>query len=226
MASTRSLSYSRLPVRGLRRRAAKLARDERGFTIPELLVATMLMVIVMALLMQPIITAPKIANRDLNRAWSIQDVQNGLYQMTRDLRQAQLIYAAGANSLDFKLTAEGVTTRVLYKCDFQPGGQTYRQCVRASSTTLTAPPSTTNAKDVVNRLLNNTTSDPNDPVFATKNATTGLCDFAVPPTTTSTYVCAHLVVPSNANVAGSYRQGYQYLISLDDGAYIRNLGTQ
>src|SRR4051794_14688451 len=190
--------------------------------MPELLVVTMLSIVVFGALIQPMITGPRVAKRDINRTYAIQSVQGGLYRMTRELRQTQQVFSATSSALDVRITLGGVTQRVLYDCSYQPGGSTYRQCRRAVTTCNGNPvvcpttPTASSGKVVIDRILNGTTGGPTDPIFPyTPNAST------------PTYVSARVIVPASAGQAGAYKGGaYGYQIYLDDGAYMRNLGTQ
>jgi type II secretory pathway pseudopilin PulG len=226
--SQRLLSPYRLPLRRLRKRARSGGGAEAGFTLPELLMVIMLSVFAFGALMLPMISTPKIASRDINRAHAIQDVQTGLYRMTRELRQAWAIYSTSGTSIDVATTLGGVTNRVLYKCDSQPAGSTYRQCIRTTATcnestsppTCNTAPSTTGGDVVVGRVLNGTSAAPTTPVFSfTPTCTTSY-------TGTLTYICVKLLVPSSRGGGGGYRTGYQYQEALSDGVYLRNFGLQ
>ena len=222
------LSPNRLPRQGRRARLREIGSSEAGFTLPELLMVTMLTVLVLGLLMQPLITSPKVANRDIHRDFAIQDIQTSVYKMTRELRQAWQIYSANGTSIDAAITSAGVANRVLYKCDTQPAGSPYRQCTRttAACNQSTSPPTCNQAPSssggtvVVARLLNGTTADPNDPVFTfTPTCTTTYSG-------TLTYICVKVNLPSSAGYGGGYRNGYQYQVAVSDGVYLRNMGTQ
>jgi type II secretory pathway pseudopilin PulG len=183
-------------------------RDEAGFTLVELLLAMVMLTGVMTALVQVFTTSGPVAGRDQSRALGIMDAQVGLAAMTRDLRQAQTINSATSTAVDFTATINGVTQRIVYDCAGTQAGTTYKQCVRASSTTLTAAPSLTNAKLVMQRLVNGTT-----PVFT-----------YTPSSSAPTYIAVHIEVPRD----GGYKDqgGYSDNISYDGGVYLPNRGTQ
>ena len=132
--------------------------------------------------------------------------------MTRELRQAVQIYSAGDAAMDVQVVIDGTPTRILYRCDWQPSGSSYRQCVRAASTNLATQPSASTGQLVVDRVLNGTSAAPSDP---------GVFTFS-PNSTTPTYVEAKVVLPAK----GRSSAGYSHSFVLDDGFYLRNLGSQ
>ncbi len=194
------------------RGAARLLGGEAGFSLIELLAVMSGFVVVMLSLFGFYNVTDKVARREIAAGQAARAVQVGLHRMTRELRQASTIYAASASTMDVKIAIAGVPTRVVYKCDVQPSGVSYRQCVRAASTTLTAAPSTGSAPVIVDRVLNGTAAAPSNP---------GVFSFT-PDAINPTFVQATVVVPANAG--GS--TGYSRNITLDDGFYPRNLGTQ
>ena len=182
-------------------------RGEQGFTLIELLVAMAMLAGIMTALVQVFTTSGPVAGRDQARNLGIMDAQVGLAQMTRDVRQAQTINSATSSGIDFNATIGGVAQRIRYDCSTTEAGTTYRQCLRADSTTLTAAPSLTGAKAVITRLQNSA-------VFAYS-----------PNAAAPTYVAVHIEVPRD----GGYEEqgvGYQNNIAFDGGVYLPNLGTQ
>jgi hypothetical protein len=136
------------------------------------------------------------------------DTQTGLAAMTRDLRQAQTINSATATAVDFTATIGGVTQRIIYDCSVTQTGTTYKQCVKASSTTLTAAPSLTGARQVIQNLVNGATA-----VFTYS-----------PSSTAPTYISVHIAVPRDGGYVD--QGGYTGSISFDGGVYLPNRGTQ
>jgi Tfp pilus assembly protein PilW len=187
--------------------AGRDPRSERGLTLIELLLTMTMLAGVMTAIAQIFIHTGPVAGRDQSRALGIMDTQTGLATMTRDLRQAQTINSATSTAVDFNATIGGVTQRILYSCSVTQTGTTYKQCVRASSTTLTAAPSLTGAQPIITRLSNGATA-----VFTYS-----------PSATAPTYIAVHLEVPRDG---GYYDNGYANKISYDEGVYLPNRGTQ
>src|SRR4029453_8799886 len=76
-------------------------------------------------------TSQKIAPKDQERAYGLQDAQTGLYSMTRELRQSYGINAATATQMDVSVRKGGVLHRVVYDCN-QTSAKvaTLKQCSR------------------------------------------------------------------------------------------------
>ncbi len=188
---------------------------EEGFSLPEILITMSLLIVLLTILVQPLMSGSRIANRELKRAVSVSSGELALYQMTRELRQSSAVYSATSTQIDVAVTSGGTTRRVIYKCDSQPVGSAYKQCVRASSTDLSVAPSITGAPVVVSSLINGTADDSNTPVFG-----------YTPTATAPTYVTINLLVPASNGAGGGYLTGYQHRIALNGGVYLRNLGAQ
>jgi type II secretory pathway pseudopilin PulG len=188
-----------------------LAR-EAGFTLVEVLIALVVLIVVLLATGFVLSLTARVAVREQDRAFALGDARVGLARMTRELRQAVQIYSTSGAVMDVKVVTEGQPMRVLYRCDWQPGGASYRQCVRAASTNLTQQPDASTGQPVVDRVLNGTSAAPGDPTVFTFS----------PNDTSPTYVEAKVVLPAK----GKSSAGYNHSIVLDDGFYLRNLGSQ
>jgi len=65
----------------------RMAREESGITMVELLVVMVLLGIVMAAVIHPLLSITPVASRDQQRSVAI-NAQVGLYRVTREVRQA------------------------------------------------------------------------------------------------------------------------------------------
>ena len=174
------------------------ARDEDGFSLIELLVAASLMVVVFGAALALFDTTARIAPKDQERAHAIRDAQVGLHRMTRELRQADAVYAATPTLLDVQLTIGGVPTRVVYDCD-RP------RCLRREIVGGTSP-AAGQGDVVLERLLNGT---PEKPVF--RYSPPG----ALPPQSVEVSV----IVPAS----GGRGDGHRHKVVLEDGLAFRNV---
>jgi prepilin-type N-terminal cleavage/methylation domain-containing protein len=184
--------------------------SQAGFTLVELLIAVVVLIVVLLSTASVLNLTSRVAVREQARAFAIGNARVGLARMTRELRQAQQVFSTGDASMDVEVVIAGQPTRVLYRCDWQPAGTTYRQCIRAASTDLSQPPDASAGQLVLDRVLNGSSDDPSDPVFT-----------FTPDGTDPTYVEAKVVVPAKGT--GS---GYSHNLVLDDGFYMRNLAAQ
>lgn len=182
-------------------------RDESGFSLVELLLASALMSIVLIAIFTVLEVSASVVAKDHERPLAINAGQVGLYTMTRDLRQATTVFSVTSTRVDFQRTISGQDYRILYACDVASAPAPDLRCVRAASTTLTSTPSLANAAPVVERLINNTTLDPSDPVFTLVS---------------SSFLRVRVLVPAG----GTAQNGYRSSTVFDDGVYLRNLGTQ
>ena len=173
------------------------ARDESGFSLIELLVAATLMVVVFGAALALFDTTARIAPKDQERAHAIRDAQVGLHRMTRELRQADAVYAATATLVDVQLTIGGVSTRVVYDCN-RP------RCVRRAGAG-TGPPAG-QGELVLERLRNGTSQEP---VF--RYSPPG----ALPPNS----VDVSVIVPAS----GDRGDGHRHSVVLEDGLALRNV---
>lgn len=186
--------------------------SEAGVGMAELLVFMMLSTLVLGLLVRPMLVGTKVADRESDRAAAIETAEAGLFRMTRELRQAETVYSATASSIDIAVPVGGSKIRVLYKCDFDPGGDT-RQCIRSVSSSLSAAPSPLSGTLVIDDVLNGTAAAPSTSVFEY-------------PSGTPTYTRINLVLPASSDPDDSPEASYQHDMTLRGGIYLRNLGIQ
>jgi prepilin-type N-terminal cleavage/methylation domain-containing protein len=108
-----------------------LVEDERGFTLVELLV-TILVLVVLALATFAVLDAStRSAHHDTGRAHAIRDAQAGLDRLVRELRHTRAVVASAAQSLEVDVRRNGVDRRVRFDCSVaEPGRPGLRRCVR------------------------------------------------------------------------------------------------
>jgi Tfp pilus assembly protein PilW len=104
-------------VRGRRDRA----RDHDGFTIVEVLIASVLALVVVVAPLTFLITSLKTQNAISSRAFAARQGQNGLEQLTRDLREAISTDTTGAS---YSVTVTNPTTSTTAISFEIPGGAT------------------------------------------------------------------------------------------------------
>lgn len=165
-----------------RRLGSPSLRDQSGFTLVEVMIVAVLLVVVVGAISTVIGQTAKSAARDDDRNVALNEVRAGVLRMTTELRQAYRVNGCGtatpatctlpdyARTVDFNVRGnDRVARRVIYDCTAAFDGETrlprgaqttpgtaderYRTCVRKASTTLTAPPTVVTAR-VVQRVLN------------------------------------------------------------------------
>jgi hypothetical protein len=116
--------------------------------------------------------------------------------------------------MSVEVTRTGAVVQVLYDCGVQPAGRPYRQCVRATSTNPAVPPSAAAGKLVIDRVLTGTAAAPSHPaVFV-----------FTPDALNPVHASVELVVAAKGARTGT--GNYSHQLVLDDGFYMRNLGSQ
>jgi competence protein ComGC len=184
--------------------AATRLREESGWTLIELLVSSALLIVILSAILALLDTANKVVPQDQERAADIREAQVGLYQMTREMRQAYSLVQSSPYLLEAHVYESGADHDVVYDCTGNSSaGPTLGQCVRYESSGGVGGPRTV----VIDRLLNKSGSGL-PPVFA-YTQTGGK----------TTYASAHVEVPAK----GARKVGYRYRIVLQDGMYFRNL---
>jgi type II secretory pathway pseudopilin PulG len=195
----------------------QLWTEEAGFTLVELLITFVLMVVILVAISGVLVSAQRQAPNDVLRAQVIGQAQAGIAQMDRDLRAGwaptgSSLPTSATNVMDLDVPSSTYgTIRVKYDCTVAsvayPGKH---ECVRYWSATTTSSP-TTNAQLVIDDLSNDeTTTDAGyTPVF-TPNSSTSPTEYTV-----------KIQLPAAGGRASSI-DSYTYQVTLTDGVYLRN----
>jgi prepilin-type N-terminal cleavage/methylation domain-containing protein len=94
------------------------ARAERGFTLVELLVASMVLVIVLMATLTALDGSKRLAAQEVERGHAITDARAGLDRMVRELRHATAVTTPTANSFTVTVARRGVTTtNITFECN-------------------------------------------------------------------------------------------------------------
>lgn len=149
--------------------------EQAGFSLPELLVALALMVVVMGAALALLDTNSRAIATEQERPLAVVEAQTGLRSMTRELRQTYQVLgplspALTSNYIDVleRVTRAGAVQeiRVLFRCDISdPANAAYRRCLRYESTPASPQaagslPDGVTGTVVVGRLTNGTMSNP------------------------------------------------------------------
>ena len=151
-------------------------RSPAGYTLIELLAAMSMFTVVMLGIFTIYDTASRDAGNEGERSTALTEETTGVAGMVQLLRQAYKVNgpigSATSNYMDVQVRLPGSgDTRVIYNCAVADSSSGYDDCVRyeiAGSCALpcsAGSPGTATGVTVVKRVLNNTTSDPSDPVF-------------------------------------------------------------
>jgi len=220
-------------VRGAAAACARLRdrlRDERGWTLIELLVAMAIFTFVLGAALTLFETSVKLAPKEQERAAAFREAQTGLSGMVREIRDANEILELTPNVIDFIVQRQGgQQVHVRYECgvadtDVSPA---LRKCQRSQA--VWVPPAPMPALDtprtVIGRMLNAPAADPVfaytlPPVDAVDPEDDPL-DAAEPPQRTwPTYIDVKVKVPAKGRLADG---GYTHSVSFSGAAYLRNL---
>jgi prepilin-type N-terminal cleavage/methylation domain-containing protein len=179
----------------------RIAREESGFSLIELLVAATLLAGVLGGVLALLDTSQAIAPHDRERGHAVREAQVGVAAMTRELRTATELGTTEPYRLTALVQREGVATWVEYYCGGSAANPDWGQCVR------TVMPGGTPAPLV--RAFTNKDGSGGPPVFS----------YTTRPDGAITHVEVHVDVVVTDNASGRY--GYR--VPLTDGVYLRNL---
>jgi Tfp pilus assembly protein PilX len=185
----------------LRHALHRLRRDERGFTLAELLVVCAGLAFILAAILGLADVANKVAPQERERVHAMRDAEVGLAKMTRELRKAHAITVTS-----WKTTAtilrNGSPVTVEYDCSTVVN--TLRKCNRTQTGGSGA-----GTQVAISSIANPTSR----PIFTATNRN----DAAGLPWTT--YVRARIEVPAR----GERTVGAKSKVVFEDGFYLRNV---
>ncbi len=204
-------------------RLRRVARDESGVTLTELLVTIMLLGLVLSATLSVLDTNVRSAPRDDERAIAITEAQTGLNGMVRELRQAYSVQGSTSDSIrvlvrrrrDDPVTpaVEYATLDVQYSC----GSENPGQCTRREAPVGSPLPAT--GKPVILRVLNWEPSLPTARRVFNFDQSSDRTNTASAGAINPSYVTVRIEVPA----AGERREGYSNSVVLEDGFYARNV---
>jgi prepilin-type N-terminal cleavage/methylation domain-containing protein len=192
--------------------------DERGFTLPELLLSMVVFGFVMTAVLSMLDTTAKLSTNDQERPAAINEARTGVASMVRELRQAYQVVSASPNHMEVLVRLNGVDMDVSYQCDVPVAGTTLRRCYRLATINGQPLPALGQGKIVVNRLVNGTTSDP---VFCALDSVTNTCGAPDPTADAATYYGVTVKVPTK----GERKKGYRGNVVFNDGFSLPNIAA-
>ena len=181
-------------------------RAEAGFTLLELLIASVVAVTVLTATFAVLTTSQQVQARDGEWALAIQEDRAGLARMVRDMRQATKVEAAEAKagSIVFLATIAGKAWKIKFECGFTQAGTAYNQCERLAAEEGKALPAT-------------------GPVVATDVVNGGTVFSYSPSSAEPKVVTAKIELPAKGTLKQAGSTGYGHKIVLEDAAFMRNL---
>jgi Tfp pilus assembly protein PilW len=183
---------------------------EPGFTLVELLVATVATVTILSAVFALLESGQLVQARDSEWALTLQEDRAGLARMVRDLRQTTEIVeptsgTPASNYIVFKATLGGKNWTIKYECNATQTGASYTECVRLAAEEGKALPA----------------SGPR----VARDLTDGSSVFSYAPTARSEakLVTVKLELPAKGTLKQAGSTGYSRKVVLEDAAFMRNL---
>ena len=192
-----------MAFRRLNRALPRTLRDERGFTLVEMLVGMAIGLLVGAACLALLDISTPLANTELERQNDVGAARSGLERMVRELRQADSINTTSPTLMDVNVTTSSGALRVLYECDVASSTPGLRSCVRYQGSVGGSVGSV--GSTIVDGLVNGTSAAP---VFT-----------YTPDAVRPVYATAAIVLRAR----GIRSSGYTHDIALRGGFFIRNL---
>ncbi|MFI4993510.1 MAG: PilW family protein [Solirubrobacterales bacterium] len=189
-------------------RGRALLRQEDGFTLVELLVASALAIVVFGAVLAMLESSQQVEARDTEWAQTMQEDRTGLARMVRDIRQASKVEEAKASAILFLATIGGKSWKIKYECNVSQSGTEYTQCERLAAEEGKTLPGTgpVIVKDVVNGTA----------VFSYFKGTE--TNTAAP-----NVVTLKIELPAKGTLKQAGSSGYGHKVVLEDDAFMRNL---
>ncbi|HEX5308605.1 MAG TPA: prepilin-type N-terminal cleavage/methylation domain-containing protein [Solirubrobacteraceae bacterium] len=200
-------------------KASARLREQGGFTLIEMTIASALGLLVTTATFSALETGQRTQLRDQEWALVVQEGRTGLARMTSEMRTAYSIRNDSSYSIDFYAAIGGKDYEINYNCEEKQTGTEFKQCVRKSAEVGSALPS--KGQVIVKDVLNGTSADqPNgkeDPIFVEYTPSSVAPDL----------VTIKAVLPSSGTLKLAGAKTHQHQIVLENGAYIRNtaIGT-
>ncbi len=204
-------------------RLRRVAHDESGLTLTELLVTILLLGLVLSATLSVLDTNVRSAPRDDERAIAITEAQTGLNGMVRELRQAYSVQGWTSDSIRVLVrrrrddpatpAVEYATLDVQYSC----GSENPGRCTRREAPAGSPLPAT--GKPVILRVLNWQPSLPAARRVFNFDQSSDRSNAASAGAILPSYVTVRVEVPA----AGERREGYSNSVVLEDGFYARNV---
>jgi type II secretory pathway pseudopilin PulG len=179
-----------------------VSRDQSGYSLIELLAASALLVLVLGAVLALLDTAGALAPQDQERGHAVREAQVGMTRMTRELRGATQLEAAGPYVLTARMLRGGSEVTVTYNCGGAAADPTWGQCVR------TAVPGTGQPSVLIK-------------AFTNKNGSGGTPVFSY--TTRADGQITYLEIHTDVVVKDRASSRYDYRVPLTAGVYLRNL---
>ncbi|MCW3065979.1 MAG: hypothetical protein JWN32_3151 [Solirubrobacterales bacterium] len=209
---------------------------DAGVSLVELLVTSGMMLLVVAAIVGVLSRSLRTENAGRQFAAEVQDAQVGLARMAREIRQANQVVLATANTVRFVLP--GATDYVVqYECDVPQAGTTFTRCTRTAAVlgpnvdpnAVSVPAAATGAPTVL-RLTNGaiTSGADQNAVFHYQAPGQAGIDSTGQPVDANgapippRYVEAKIIVPAAGRNAGTRLAEMSHTTVLSSGAYLRN----
>jgi Tfp pilus assembly protein PilX len=189
----------------VRRLLSRLRRDDRGFTLVELMVVSVMLIVILGAIAGLATTAERMAPTDNEGSLQLREAQTGLDGMVRELRAAHAVTAVSDYVIEADVVQRrtGAASRVRYDCSLaHPTLAGARRCVRQ---VLVGGVASGAQPVVVDRIVNQTVPKA---VF-----TPTVRDGRV------SYVSVAVIVPGGGERTG----GPSFRTTLEDGLYLRNV---
>jgi len=174
---------------------------QQGFTLVELLVGMVVVMVVMLATFSVLDDSTRMAGHDNERALAIREGQVGIDRLVRELRHARAVHAATAQVLDVTVQRRGAVTRVVFRCDAAVSAGV-RACTRTPSG---------GAAEVLVKRVRDVGTDPSAFSYTPQSPPAPLAGIR------------HVTVRLGLAVDGGASAGHRRDVVLSDGTAMRNV---
>ena len=191
----------------IRHAARRIADDESGMSLPEVLITIVVFSFVLVGILGLLDTSAKVAPRDQERSMAMREIQSSLDRMVRELRQAYRVVGTSPSSMRILVRRrQSDGTHVNRLVEYDCGLTVADKCIRREAPPGELLPAT--GEVAVDRLLNG--GNAARPVFSFDQNADSI---------TPTYVAVRVEVPAR----GERAKSYEHSVVLEDGFYARNM---